>query len=133
MVVGGLGRLTFYVSSDKIETVTNFKSSLSAKFGKHQRHSGGTLVEYIGNDAETISFDIVLSASLGVDVEAELDKIREMQRNGEAGQLVIGKRRVGEYRWVIEKSSVTYKYYDKEGRVAHAEVSLSLLEYLKWK
>lgn len=133
MKVGSLGGIIFTVSSDKILTFNNQKSSVSAKYGKHQRHGRDTLLEYIGNDAETLTLDITLAAQLGVDVEAEIEKIRAAQRRGEIMKLVIGKKVYGRNCWVIEKSTVTYKAYGKDGAPILAEVSLSLAEYLKWK
>lgn len=131
MVIGSLGGIVFTVSSEKIMTINNIKVSGSANFGKHQRHGGNTLLEYVGNDADTLSFDIKLAAQLGVDVEQEIDKIADAQRSGEALKLVIGKKVYGRYRWVIEKWSASYSAFDKNGKPILANVSLTLNEYLK--
>lgn len=130
-MVGSLGGIIFTVSSDKIMTMSNIKTSGTANYGKHQRVSGNTLLEYTGNDADTLSFDIKLAAQLGVDIEKELDKIAAAQRSGEVLKLVIGKKAYGRYRWVIEKYSATYTAFGKDGKPILADVSLTLGEYLK--
>ncbi len=131
MTVGSLGGIVFTVSPNRIETVDGFKQSGSANYGKHQRHGGDTLLEFVGRDADTISFNMLLAAQLGVDVEAEIAKIVSAEQSGEALRFVIGKKILGRYRWVITKHTVTYKQLDREQRLILAEVSVQLTEYLK--
>lgn len=133
MVVGSLGGIVFTVSDSKIMTMNNVKVSGFASYGKHQRHGGDTLLEFVGNDAGSFTFDITLAAQLGVDVESEIEKIEEAKQNGTILKLVIGKKVYGRYRWVIQKYSVSYKAYDRAGNPILADVSITLAEYLKWK
>ncbi len=131
MIVGYLGNIVFEVTADKIETFNNASWGGSASYGTHQRHNGTTLLEFVGSDADTFSFDIKLSAELGVDVMGEIKKILTAERNGEILRLVIGKKSYGRYRWVIKKHTVKMKYYDRRGNLTAADVSLSLTEYIK--
>lgn len=133
MTVGSLGTIVFSVSQNKIETLCNIKQSGSASYGKHQRHTGNTLLEFVGRDADKITFDFTLSRQLGVDVEAEIAKLETMTRSGKAVKFVIGKKVVGLYRWVIEKYTINKKYFDRELGLTHADISISLCEYCKWK
>lgn len=133
MVAGSLGGIVFTVSDDKIMTMSNVKVSGSASYGKHRRHSGSTLLEFTGNDADTLTFNMTLAAQLGVDVESEIAKIAQAQRTGEILKLVIGKKVYGQYRWVIQKYSASYSAFDREGKPILADVSITLAEYLKWK
>ena len=131
MTIGSLGGIVFSVSSNKVETVNNFKQSGSASYGKHQRHSGNTLLEFVGSDVDTISFDMTLAAQLGVDVEAELAKIVNAEQSGEALKLVIGKKTLGRYKWVITKHTVNFKQLGRDNALVMAEVSVQLSEYLR--
>lgn len=131
MTIGSLGGIIFSVSSNKIETVNNFKQSGSASYGKHRRHCGDTLLEFVGRNADTISFDMTLAAQLGVDVEAELDKIVKAEQSGEALKLVIGKKALGRYKWVITKHTVNFKQLGRDNAPVMAEVSVQLSEYLR--
>lgn len=133
MAVGSLGGIVFTVSDSKIMTMNNIKVIGSASYGKHQRHSGGTLLEFTGNDADTLTFNMTLAAQLGVDVENEIAKIEAAKRSGTILKLVIGKKTYGRYRWVIQKYSVSYSAFDREGKPILADVSITLAEYLKWK
>ncbi len=131
MTVGSLGNIVFSVSANTIETLSNLKQSGSARYGKHQRHCADTLLEFVGRDPDSISFDMRLAARLGVDVEGEIEKIVNAERTGEALKFVLGKKTIGRYKWVIVKHTVTYKQTDKESTLVLADVSISLTEYLK--
>lgn len=131
MTVGSLGGILFSVSSNKIETVNNFKQSGSASYGKHQRHCGNTLLEFVGRDADTISFEMTLATRLGVDVEAEIAKIAKAEQSGEALKLVIGKNTLGRYKWVITKHTVNFRQLGRDNTLIRADVSVQLSEYLR--
>lgn len=131
MTVGSLGNIVFSVSANTIETLSNLKQSGSARYGKHQRHCADTLLEFVGRDPDSISFDMRLAARLGVDVEGEIEKIVTAEQSGEALKLVLGKKTIGRYKWVIVKHTVTYKQTDRESTLVLADVSISLTEYLK--
>lgn len=121
----------FSVSANVTETLSNLKQSGSARYGKHQRHCADTLLEYVGRDPDSISFDMRLAARLGADVEGEIEKIVNAEQSGEALKFVLGKRTIGRYKWVIVKHTVTYKQTDRESALVLADVSISLTEYLK--
>lgn len=131
MTIGSLGKIVFSVSLNKTETFTNLKQSGSAAFSEHQRHGGNSLIEFVGRNADTLTFDMILSSELGVDVQAEIDKISAAEQSGEILKLVIGKKIYGRYRWVIKSHSVNIKYFDKSSKPLLASVSVSLTEYLK--
>lgn len=129
MTVGSLGNIVFEVSASKVETLKNFKKSGSVSYGSHKRHCGSTLLEFTGKDAGSISFDMTLSSSLGVDVAKEIEKIEAAEQSGWAMRLILGMSIYGK-KWVITKHSVNYKYFDKAQSPLVADVSVSLTEYV---
>ncbi len=131
MQVGCLGDIVFSTSINKVETLNNLKINHSASYSSHKRHCGNEIIEFTGNDASTISFNILLSEFLGVDVEEELEKLKEYERTGKTLKFVLGKKTLGNYRWVITKHTITPKTYDKRGNITSADVSISLKEYNK--
>ena len=128
MTVGSLGDIIFKVSSSEVETLKNLKKSGGASYGKHSLHCGDTLLEFTGRDAGSISCDITLCSSLGVNVTKELEKIEGAERSGRVMRLILGKSIYG--KWVIVKHSINYKYFDREQNPTVADVSVSLTEYL---
>lgn len=131
MRVGCLGDIIFSTSTNKVETLTGLKISNSASYSSHKRHCSNEILEFTGNDASTASFNMTLSTMLGVDVGEELAKLEEYKRTGKILKFTLGKKTIGNYRWIITKYTVTPKHYSKNGEVITADVSISLKEYNK--
>ena len=74
-MVGCLGDIVFTVSDRTIETINNVTWSGSARYATHQRHGTHALTEFTGLDPDKMTFDIVLSAYLGVDPIADLQTV----------------------------------------------------------
>lgn len=130
-VIGCLGDIIFEVSDDTVRTLDNMVWSGSARYAIHERHLTHALTEFTGLDPDNITFDIVLSADLGVDPLTEIVKIWNIERNAEAVPLTIGTKGYGKYRWTITKHEEKMKAFFRNGDVHTATVSISLLEYLR--
>ena len=129
--VGCLGDIPFMVSSSTVQTLTNAKMSGSAKYATHQRHAGDTLTEFVGNTPDKFSFDMTLSAYLGVHPMQMVDKIIGYMREGQTLPLVIGDKSIGQYRWTITNYNVRFQTTDGEGNVLTVTVTITLQEYLR--
>lgn len=125
--IGSLGGIVFSVSANQIKTFDGLKLSSSAKYSSHNRHLKDTLLEFTGNDAEKISFSMVLSVFLGVNPKDEISKLKAAKRTGQIMHLVIGRQSYGN--WVITSLSFDYDRIDNKGNVLIANVSVSLTEY----
>lgn len=130
-MVGCLGDIVFTVSSKKVETIDNVQWSGSARYSTHQRHNNNALTEFTGRDPDKITFEIVLSAFLGVDPIAEIVKLWEYERNGVAVPLYIGDKIYGKYRWSVISHAMKMQTFDRRGNVSSATVSVNLQEYLR--
>lgn len=131
MMVGCLGDIVFEVSSKTVKTLDNMTWSGSVRYATHQRHGTHALTEFTGIDPDKITFDIKLSAYLGVDPLAEVVKIWNYERDHITLPLVIGDKGYGKYRWTIQNHKEKMEAFDGHGNVTSATVSLSLLEYLR--
>ncbi|WP_305117356.1 phage tail protein [Acutalibacter muris] len=130
MVVGCLGDMVFQVSEETIETIDNVTWSGSARYSTHQRHNMNALTEFTGVDPDKMSFTMILSAELGVEIIPEIVKLWDMERSGRAVPLVIGERPYGKYRWNLLRHSAKYTRHDRRGNPTEAEVSVELQEYI---
>ncbi len=129
--VGCLGDIVFQVSADAIKTINNVVWSGSARYSEHKRHLSNTLTEFTGLEADTISFEMVLSLYLGVDPMEDIEKIWAYERSGKALSLVIGEKSIGKFKWTIKSHKVQMETFDGKGNITGARVSVELLEYVK--
>ena len=135
-LIGYLGKspddgISFIVSREVFRTPKNLKWSGSVRYATHERHNTHALTEFTGIDPDRFSFDILLTAEMGVDPLKEVVKIWDYERDGEALGLVIGGKAYGKYRWNIKNHETKIEYTDKNGDMYAVEVSVELLEYLK--
>jgi len=128
--IGCLGDIPFTVSADTVRTLDNVVWSGSVRYAVHQRHNTNALTEYVGMDPDKFTFDITLSAELGVDPIAEVVKIWNYERSGTAVPLTLGEKGYGKFRWNITEHKMKMQYFDRAGNVTHAVVSVTLQEYL---
>ena len=96
----------------------------------HQRHLTHALTEFTGLDPDGITFDIFVSAYLGVDPMTEVVKIWNYERSGTAVPLTIGTHAYGKYRWSIKSHKMKAQTFDKRGDITSATISLTLQEYI---
>lgn len=129
-IVGCLGNVIFTVSRSVVRTLDNMTWSGSARYATHERHLTNALTEFTGLDPDKITFDILLSAELGVDPIAEVVKLWNIERSGQAVPLTVGTKGYGKYRWNITKHEMKMKTFYGNGDVHTATVSVSLQEYL---
>lgn len=129
--IGSLGDITFTVSSDVLKTLDNFNWSGSARYGSHQVHLGNTLPEFAGVNQDSITFDIFLSAYLGVNPMDDIVLMFNYERSGENLSLVIGEKVYGKYRWNLISHKIKADNFDKAGNLMSVTVSVTLAEYTK--
>ena len=135
-LIGYLGKspddgISFIVSREVFRTPKNLKWSGSVRYATHERHNTHALTEFTGIDPDRFSFDILLTAEMGVDPLKEVVKIWDYERDAEALGLVIGGKAYGKYRWNIKNHETKIEYTDKAGDMYAVEVTVELLEYLK--
>lgn len=131
MQIGCLGDIAFKVSADTVRTVSNVTWSGSANYNTHARHLADALTEFTGLAPDEMTFDMVLSAYLGVNPMTDLEKLWVYERKGQALPLVIGSKAYGKYRWVIKSHKISMQIFSGSGELMAATVSVSLLEYIK--
>lgn len=130
-IIGCLGEIPFIVSAQMVHTLDNAAWSGSSRYSVHQRHLTHALTEFTGIDPDTFSFDMSLSAYLGVSPISSIAQLWQYERNAKTVSLVIGDKIYGKYRWTVKKHKVKMENFDGKGSLILATVSVDLLEYLK--
>lgn len=127
-MIGALGNIVFTVSSDFVRTPSNIKKSRSARIAKHDIIGSKPKLEFQGEDLVSMSFDIRLDASLGVNPQSDINSLARLYTSGEVVDLVIGNVYHGAF--LIESIEENTKYTDRNGNIIVAELSISLQEYV---
>jgi phage protein U len=128
-VIGSFGDIVFSVSDKKINTIKDASWSSSARYAEHARHTRDPLVEFLGNDNDKFSFEMVFSAFLGVNPALEIAKALNMERSGTAARLIIGTKAYGKNKWVITGTTLALREIDDKGVALVASMTVSLLAY----
>lgn len=129
-VVGCLGDVVFEVSRNSVLTPDNIQWNSGAKWEAHERHLRDPALEFVGLEADEMSFEIYLSRTLGVDPMKQIVKLFSYERKGTLLPLVIGTHAYGRYRWVITKTTRKFQVTDQLG-VSSVTVGLSLKGYTR--
>lgn len=125
--VGDTSRdVAFEVSSAVVRTFSNMKVNKSVAYTVHKIHGHKALPEMTGKEADTVTFDILLSAYLGTNPQRDLDKLESFMKNGTVCNLVLGDHLFGT--WVIKSMPYDVQYVYKEGDITQAKVTISLIE-----
>lgn len=131
MEIGCLGEIPFKASSKAVQTIKNATWSGSARYSTHDRHGTDALTEFVGLDPDAFSFDIGLSAFLGVNPSDAITLFWEYERTGKAVPLVIGDKGYGKYRWTVLNHKIKMEQYGKNGELLSCTVTVKLQEYLR--
>lgn len=129
--IGTFAGVVFSVSDKTVRTFNNMKWQISGNYAEHDRHMKRDLLEFLGPELETISFEMNLSVFLGVTPLTELEKLRKIVQTGKTDRLVIGGKVYGAYKWAMTDISGELKRFDKKGNLLSAKVSVSMKEYAK--
>ncbi len=128
MRVGSFAGISFYVSEDTVRTLQDLSWSVSARYATHQRHNNKDLPEMTGVELQQASFNMTLSAYLGVDPTALFKKLVRAVENGRVSSLILGRQRIGK-QWVAKSAQIQSKQFDGHGAMTIATIKVTLQEY----
>lgn len=129
-VIGSFGTFIVFETSDqKILNFNSFKRTVSARWASHPRNGYKPLKQFIGPEAEQISFSITLDAQHGVRPRDSLEIINTCIFYGIPAYLVIGGRKVGVSQFVIVQAVENWSYIWNHGELVRANIELTLEEY----
>ena len=127
-MIASFGKITFKVTEKEIKIFNDFSISRKARYAAHERINNKPLLQFMGLDADSISFNIQLVQGLTGNVSDDLKKLQDMFKKGEANPLFLGSKKLGSF--VIESISEAYSMMDNFGNLEIVNVSLSLREYI---
>ena len=128
--VGTFGRIPFRVSDQEAVILQNMKREISGRWSEMELIGKKPLTVFAGADLQKITLTVFLDAGLGTPPRDLLEEIETMTEQGQAEYLIIGRRQVGNGRWVIVKSSEVWDKILIKGELYRATTELTLQEYV---
>lgn len=129
--IGNLGQLiVFEVSSDKVLTFQTLTQTVTGRWTAHNIIGSKPISEFLGPGQRGATLPIFLSLNHGIRPRDTIEKIENAVESGQPLTLVIGGKKVGNYQWVISEMSETWGVIIVDGRLASANISLTLMEYI---
>ena len=129
-MIGTLGRnIIFEVSDDHALTFRNMTREVSGRWADHDVMGGKPKPEFLGAANQTVTLEIILSASLGVRPRTVMEAVEAMVESGTAEYLVIGNKPVGKNPFRLMSSSEAWNKVYSRGELASATLTISLEEY----
>lgn len=129
MMIGSLGGIPFYTSMNESVLLSGLEWSSGARYAEHTRHNQTDMLEFVGNNPDKITFEIKLSAFLGVNPTKMLDRLTKLIRDHEAVKFVLGTMPIPGY-WVVTDLDRSLEYFHKDGTLLSADVKITLMEYV---
>lgn len=127
-MIGSYGKITFKVTEDEIKIFNNFTISRKARYIAHERINNKPLLQFMGLEADSISFNMQLIEGVTGNIIGDLKALKNMFIKAEAHPLFLGPKKIGSF--VIESMSEAYSMMDNLGNLEIVNVSLSLKEYV---
>ena len=131
MIIGAYGSLVFSVSSQKVNTFDNL--SLSTSYSSETQEVIGKKPSTYkkGPGLDQISFDIILDQTLGIDVEADIKKWRDICKSGAAYHMNVGGKNITEFPLMLKSVDVAFNQLGPEGKIIKAVLNIKLEEFVR--
>lgn len=128
-MIGYFGDIIFETSSKKIQTFVGLKRTASARYADHNRYGKKPEREFTGPNNQTLSFEMRLRASFGVNPYKSMQKIIKYAESSKVCTFVIGGHKVGGGRWTIDNVDADYKEIWNHGELVAVVLSVTATEY----
>ena len=127
-MIASFGKITFKVTEDEIKIFDNFNITRKARYVAHDRINNKPLLQFMGLEADSISFNMQLVQDITGNVSDDLKTLQDMFKKAEVHPLFLGQKKLGSF--VIESMSEAYSMMDNFGNIEMVTINLSLKEYI---
>lgn len=131
MAIGHIGKTVVFETSDaKILTFKKMQRTVKGRWASHSRVAEKPKKQFLGPDADQLTFTITLNAEHGVKPRKTIENIEKLIVTGSPQTVVIGNRRVGANKYVITEISESWDTILNRGEVVKITCDITLEEYL---
>lgn len=131
---GGIGHIgkniVFETSDQRILNFSKMQRTVKGRWASHSRVGKKPQKQFLGPDADQLTFSITLNAEHGVRPRETVENIEKAIQTGEPQTVVIGQKKVGNNKYVITEMSESWETILNRGEVVKISCDLTLEEYL---
>ena len=126
--VGSFGQIIFEVSAQRLYLIRGFKRTTGARVEEHKVQGNKARLEYLSPELDTVDFEIFFHSIHGIDPQMEIDSLRNLCRDGEAQQLIVGGQILGKF--LLTQVDEEWQKSNGRGELLVASVKVTFKEYL---
>lgn len=131
MAIGHIGKTVVFETSDrKILNFTKMQRTVKGRWASHSRIGKKPKKQFLGPDADQVTFSITLNAEHGVRPRKTVENIEKLIRTGKPQTVVIGSKKVGSNKYAITEISESWETILNKGEVVKITCDITLEEYL---
>jgi len=131
MAIGHIGKTVVFETSDrKILNFTKMQRTVKGRWASHSRIGKKPKKQFLGPDADQVTFSITLNAEHGVRPRKTVENIEKLIRTGKPQTVVIGSKKVGSNKYAITEISENWETILNKGEVVKITCDITLEEYL---
>lgn len=128
--IGNFGKLIVFETSDaKILQPKGLKKEVSGRWATHSRIGKKPLKQFLGPEADKVTFTVSLDVNHGVKPRKTIKAIEKYVKNGTPDKLAIGGEMISDGKMVITSMSETWDEIWNKGELIRASLDLTLEEY----
>ena len=131
MAIGHIGKTVVFETSDaKILNFKKMQRTVKGRWASHSRVGKKPKKQFLGPDADQLTFSITLNAEHGVRPRKTVENIEKLIRTGKPQTVVIGSKKVGSNKYAITEISENWETILNRGEVVKITCDITLEEYL---
>lgn len=131
MAIGHIGKTVVFETSDaKILNFKKMQRTVKGRWASHSRIGKKPKKQFLGPDADQLTFTITLNAEHGIKPRKTVENIEKLIRTGKPQTVVIGSRKVGTNQYAITEISESWDTILNRGEVVKITCEITLEEYL---
>ena len=131
MAIGHIGKTVVFETSDaKILNFKKMQRIVKGRWASHSRVGKKPKKQFLGPDADQLTFTITLNAEHGVKPRKTVENIEKLIRTGKPQTVVIGSKKIGSNKYVITEISENWETILNQGEVVKIICDITLEEYL---
>ena len=130
MAFGKWGSKEFNVDSNQLYTFFDFSTNYKLAANESNDDAGKPATNIKGTELRDMSFSLLLSESVGINTQQEIESWSEMLEKGDAYEFYLAGKPQGKYKWQLKQIDISEAVFDNKGIIRQCLMILAFKEYV---